>query len=386
MKSNLIVMKFGGTSVADRERLLSVSKIIKEKISSGSKVIAVVSAQGNTTDDLLSLSGKITDKPSLRELDVLLSTGEQVSIALLSMTLESVGVRAISLTGWQAGIKTCNCYSNAKILDIFTYRIEHELENYDAIIVAGFQGLNQDEDITTMGRGGSDTSAVAIAAAMKAKECLIYTDVDGVYTADPRVVKDARKISEISYDSMIKMADMGAKVLNKRSVRLAKKYGVEISVLNSMSKSRGTRVKEVDFDANPISSLAVEKDLTILKFKPENFDFIFEKITKSKIGHISDLFFERSFALLLLKCENLKALESTLSGFDSRFCQIDKNMSRISVICNNQDIIYESFFKIKKITENPKIRYVHIRDCISIVLETDFSDYFTDNIYKMLQS
>ena len=160
------VMKFGGTSVENHERLLSVAKIIKKEVSLGKKVIAVVSAQGDTTDNLLALSKKITNTPNLRELDVLLSTGEQISIALLAMTLESIGVKAISLTGWQAGIKTCSNYSNARILDIFTDRIENELKNHDATIIAGFQGINENDDITTMGRGGSDTTAVAIAAAI----------------------------------------------------------------------------------------------------------------------------------------------------------------------------------------------------------------------------
>ena len=383
MKSNLVVMKFGGTSVKNQERLLSVSKIIKKEIISGKKVISVVSAKGDKTDELISLSKKITNNPNLRELDVLLSTGEQISIALLSMTLESIGVKAISLTGWQAGIITCNCYSSAKILDIFTDRIEKELENHDAIIIAGFQGLNKNEDITTMGRGGSDTSAVAIAAAMNAKECLIYTDVDGVYTADPRIVKNAKKIKEISYDDMIKMADMGAQVLNKRSVRLAKKYNIEISVLNSKStsKNQGTKVKEVDFNANPVTSLAIEKDLFLLKFKSENFDFIFEKIQKNKIN-ISDLFFEKSYCLILLNTNYRKKIQELFNN--SKNYEINLNLSKISVICTNQDIIFENFLKIKKLLKNIKIKYSYVCEYISIILESKFTDSILNKIYDAL--
>ena len=384
--SNLIVMKFGGTSVENQERLLSVSKIIQKEINSGKKVIAVVSAQGDTTDKLLELSKKITNNPDLRELDVLLSTGEQISIALLAMTLQSIGIKAISLTGWQAGITTCNCYSSAKILDIFTDRINNELKNHDAIIIAGFQGINKNEDITTMGRGGSDTSAVAISAALNAKECLIYTDVDGVYTADPRIIKNAKKIKEISYDNMINMSDMGAQVLNKRSVRLAKKYGVEISVLNSMSKNPGTKIKkikEVDFSANPVASLVIQKDLFLLKIKSKKFDNIFEKIQKNKIN-ISDIFFENSFCLMLLNQNYLNQIQELFVNFKDY--EINLNLSKISIICTNQDIIFEIFAKIKKITKNIKIKYAYVCEYISIILESKFNSSIINKIHDSVCS
>ena len=381
MRYDLIVMKFGGTSIENQERLLSVAKIIKKEVSLGKKVIAVVSAQGDTTDNLLALSKKITNTPNLRELDVLLSTGEQISIALLAMTLESIGVKAVSLTGWQAGIKTCSNYSNARILDIFTDRIENELKNHDAIIIAGFQGINENDDITTMGRGGSDTTAVAIAAAINAKECLIYTDVDGVYTADPRIVKNAKKIKEVSYDYMIKMADMGAQVLNKRSVRLAKKYGVEISVLSSILKNQGTKVREVDLNAKPVTSLTVEKDLFLLKFKSKDFDFVSGKIKKNKIN-VSDIFFKGPFCSILLNQTYLKQIQELFVDFEDY--ETELNLSKISVICTNQDIIFDIFSKIKKASENIPIKYANVREYISIILESKFNFCLVNKMHDLI--
>ena len=381
MRYDLIVMKFGGTSVENQERLLSVAKIIKKEVALGKKVIAVVSAQGDTTDNLLALSQKITNTPNLRELDVLLSTGEQISIALLAMTLESIDVKAISLTGWQAGIKTCSNYSNARILDIFTDRIENELENHDAIIIAGFQGINENDDITTMGRGGSDTTAVAIAAAMNAKECLIYTDVDGVYMADPRIVKNAKKIKEVSYDYMIKIADMGARVLNKRSVRLAKKYGVEISVLSSILNNQGTKVREVDFYTKPITSLTVEKDLFLLKFKSKDFDFVFEKIQKREIN-VLDIFFEELFCSVLLNQIYLKQIQELF--VDLKDYETELNLSKISIICSNQDTIFDIFPKVKKASENIPIKYANVREYISIILESKFNSYLANKIHDLV--
>lgn len=381
MRYDLIVMKFGGTSVENQERLLSVAKIIKKEVSLGKKVIAVVSAQGDTTDNLLALSKKITNTPNLRELDVLLSTGEQISIALLAMTLESIGVKAVSLTGWQAGIKTCSNYSNARILDIFTDRIENELKNHDAIIVAGFQGINENDNITTMGRGGSDTTAVAIAAAINAKECLIYTDVDGVYTADPRIVKNAKKIKEVSYDYMIKMADMGAQVLNKRSVRLAKKYGVEISVLSSILKNQGTKVREVDLNAKPVTSLTVEKDLFLLKFKSKDFDFVSEKIKKNKIN-VSDIFFKGPFCSILLNQTHLRQIQELFVDFKDY--ETELNLSKISLICTNQDIIFDIFSKVKKASENIPIKYANVCEYISIILESKFNSYLANKMHDLV--
>ena len=241
----LIVQKFGGSSVADRERIFNVARIVANTRNAGNDVVVVVSAQGDTTDDLIEKAAEITHDPSQREMDMLLSTGEQISIALLAMALDSIGTPAISLTGWQAGFRTNRAYTKARITKLDTERIESELARNRVVVVAGFQGLNRMDDITTLGRGGSDTSAVAIAAALHADRCQIYTDVEGVYTADPRHIKNARKLQEISFDEMLELASLGAQVLNNRSVELAKKYGVELEVLSSLNPIPGTIVKEV---------------------------------------------------------------------------------------------------------------------------------------------
>ena len=244
----LIVQKFGGSSVRDAEHVMNVARIIADTRKAGNDVVVVVSAQGDTTDDLLTKAAEITDAPSLREMDMLLASGEQISIALLAMALSKLGVQAISLTGWQAGFRTDRAYNKARIKTVDTERVESELARNRVVIVAGFQGLNRLEDITTLGRGGSDTSAVALAAALHADLCKIYTDVEGVYTADPRKVPNARKLNEITFDEMLELASLGAQVLNNRSVELAKKYGVELEVLSSLKMVPGTLVKEVTKD------------------------------------------------------------------------------------------------------------------------------------------
>lgn len=241
----LIVQKFGGTSVADAERLRNVARIVTDTYQKGNSVVVVVSAQGDTTDDLLEKAREINEKPSKREMDVLLSTGEQISISLLAMAIEKLGFPVISLTGWQAGFLSNSTYGNARIRRINKERLTNELDKGRIVIVAGFQGINRYDDITTLGRGGSDTSAVAIAAVLKADLCQIYTDVDGVYTADPRIVKNARKLDEITFDEMLELASLGAQVLQVRSVELAKKYNVNLEVLSSLERKPGTVVKEV---------------------------------------------------------------------------------------------------------------------------------------------
>lgn len=241
----LIVQKFGGTSVANRDRLFNVAKIVTETYDKGNNVVVVVSAQGDTTDDLIEKAAEINPNPSKREMDMLLSTGEQISISLLAMAIESMGYPVVSLTGWQAGFLTNSQYGDARIRKIDGERLHVELDKKNIVIVAGFQGLNRFDDITTLGRGGSDTSAVALAASLHADLCQIYTDVDGVYTADPRLVKDAVKLSEISFDEMLELATLGAQVLHNRSVEMAKKYNVKLEVLSSLERKPGTQVKEV---------------------------------------------------------------------------------------------------------------------------------------------
>ena len=238
-------MKFGGSSVGDAERMKRVAKRIVDKKREGHRVIAVVSAMGDTTDDLIDLSKQIADQsPSPREMEMLLTTGEQVSIALLSMAIQSLGEPAISFTGWQAGINTEPVHSKARITDIRPKRVLDALDRGFIAVVAGFQGMTSDGEITTLGRGGSDTTAVALAAAVKADLCEIYTDVDGVYSTDPRIVKVARKLKEISYDEMLELANLGAAVLHPRAVEYAKHYQVPLVVRSSFTGNEGTSVKE----------------------------------------------------------------------------------------------------------------------------------------------
>lgn len=241
---SLIVKKFGGSSVADAALVMNVARRVTDTYKEGNSVVVVVSAQGDTTDDLIEKANEINPKHSKREMDMLLSTGEQISIALLAMAIEKLGFPVVSLTGWQLGMKTDSNYGSARIQKIDTERIKKELDKNNIVVVAGFQGINRFGDITTLGRGGSDTSAVAIAAALHADKCEIYTDVDGVYTADPRIVPDAKKLNEITYDEMLELASLGANVLHNRSVELAKKYRVNLEVKSSFEKVPGTVVKE----------------------------------------------------------------------------------------------------------------------------------------------
>lgn len=241
----LIVQKFGGSSVADAAKVMNVAERITETYRAGNRVVAVVSAQGDTTDDLIEKANEINPDASKREMDMLLSSGEQISIALLAMAIEKIGCPVVSLTGWQAGFNTNATSGNARINNIDTERMRSELDRRKIIVVAGFQGIDKYDDITTLGRGGSDTSAVAIAAALHADKCEIYTDVDGVYTADPRICENAKKLDEITYDEMLELASLGANVLHNRSVEMAKKYNVELEVKSSFERVPGTLVKEV---------------------------------------------------------------------------------------------------------------------------------------------
>ncbi|WBY63983.1 MAG: Aspartokinase [Thermocaproicibacter melissae] len=258
----LIVQKFGGSSVADKDRLFNVADIVTRTYEAGNKVIVVVSAQGDTTDDLIAKAKEINEDASKREMDMLLTAGEQMSAALLAMAIEKLGYPVISLLGWQAGFITSSAYGSARIKRIEPDRIRKELDKKNIVVVTGFQGINRYDDMTTLGRGGSDTSAVALAAAMHADLCQIYTDVEGVFTADPRKVKNARKLSEISYDEMLELASLGAQVLNNRSVEMAKKYGIELEVLSSLTRKPGTIVKEaVKMEEMLISGVAKDEDV-----------------------------------------------------------------------------------------------------------------------------
>ena len=262
----LIVQKFGGSSVADAEKIRNVARIITDTYQKGNNVVAVLSAQGDTTDDLIEKAAEINPNASKRELDMLLSTGEQISCSLCAMAIEALGYPVVSLTGWQAGFRTNSGYGNARIKRVQAERIRTELDRRRIVIVTGFQGINKYDDITTLGRGGSDTSAVAIAAALNADLCQIFTDVDGVYTADPRLVPTARKLDEITYDEMLELATLGAQVLHNRSVEMAKRYGVNLEVLSSFSGQPGTKVKEVvkTMEKSHISGIAKDKNIARL--------------------------------------------------------------------------------------------------------------------------
>ncbi len=288
---SLIVKKFGGTSVANAERVFNVANLVVEDYKKGNDVIVVVSAQGDTTDDLIAKAKEINpDGCSKREMDVLLCAGEQISIALLAMAIEKLGFPVISLLGWQAGFNTDSNHTYARIKKITKERIQTELAKKKIVVVAGFQGINKYDDITTLGRGGSDTSAVALAAALNAKRCQIYTDVDGVYSADPRKVSTAIKMDEIAYDEMLELATLGAQVLNNRSVEMAKKYNVELEVLSSLENKPGTIVKEnVKMEKTLIRGVAKDTNVTTisvvgLKDSPGIAFKVFNKLAQHNIN------------------------------------------------------------------------------------------------------
>ncbi len=257
----LIVKKFGGSSVADKERIFHVAKRCAKDYREGNQLIIVLSAMGKTTDGLIEKAHEIDPNPPKRELDMLLTTGEQVSVALMAMAFHVLGIPAVSLNAAQVAMHTTSVYGAAKLKRIDTERIRHELDSRRVVIITGFQGVNKYEDLTTLGRGGSDTTAVALAAALHADACEIYTDVDGVYTADPRIVPDAIKLKEVSYDEMLELASLGAKVLHNRSVEMAKKYGVQLVVLSSLTEEPGTVVKEnARVERMLISGVAADKN------------------------------------------------------------------------------------------------------------------------------
>ncbi|MBR6523861.1 MAG: aspartate kinase [Clostridia bacterium] len=286
----LIVQKFGGSSVANAEKIFNVAGRVTETYDAGNDVIVVVSAMGDTTDDLIELAQQINPNGSKREMDMLLSTGEQVTISLLAIAIEKMGYPVISLTGWQIGMKTDSHYSNARIHKVDAERIHTELDKKRIVIVAGFQGINKFDDITTLGRGGSDTTAVAIAAALHADLCEIYTDVDGVYTTDPRICKNAKKLETVSYDEMLELASLGANVLHNRSVEMAKKYHVNMAVKSSFNKVEGTYVKEADkVEKMMVKGVARDNDVARiavvgLEDRPGTAFNIFSKLAKEKIN------------------------------------------------------------------------------------------------------
>ena len=343
----LIVQKFGGTSVRDRDRIFNVARIVANTRNAGNDVVVVVSAQGDTTDDLIQKAAEITSDPSEREMDMLLNSGEMISISLLAMALMEIGVPAVSLTGWQAGFQTDRAYSKARIKRLECERIESELARNRVVVVAGFQGLNKMEDLTTLGRGGSDTSAVAIAAALHADRCQIFTDVEGVYTADPRKLPNARKLEEITFDEMLELASLGAQVLNNRSVELAKKYNVELEVLSSLNPVPGTLVKEATkaMEGMLIKGVAKDEDVAVVTLVgvpdvPGTSFKVFSLLAQKKIN--VDIILQSTgrdgnkdliFTVPRSEAENTrKLLDENVSRFGGSEVEIKTGVAKVSIV------------------------------------------------------
>ena len=343
----LIVQKYGGSSVADAEKIKNVARRIAQAKDEGNQVVVVVSAMGDTTDELIELAYQIADQPSARELDVLLSTGEIVSSTLLAMALHSMGYGAISLTGAQAGIKTDNTYSRARIVGIEAKRVVKELEHGNIVIVAGFQGITDELDVTTLGRGGSDTTAVALAASLGAEVCQIYTDVEGVYTADPRLVPKAQKLAEISYEEMLELATYGAKVLHPRAVELGEQFSIPILVASSFTDSPGTLIRggasmEV---RNKVSGIAYDLDVAKITVvgvpdRPGIAAAIFQPLAaagisvdtivqNASIENITDLTFTVAKGDLPEAMEVVKPIAEEIGA---RECVSDSRLGKVSII------------------------------------------------------
>ena len=343
----LIVQKYGGTSVADAERIKNVARRIAQARDKGDQVVVVVSAMGDTTDDLIELAYQVSKQPDSREFDVLLSTGEMVSSTLLAMALEDMGYEAISLSGAQAGIQTDATYSRARILKIESKRVIKELEKGNIVIVAGFQGVTEDMDITTLGRGGSDTTAVALAASLKAEVCQIYTDVDGVYTADPRLISEAQKLTEISYEEMLEMANYGARVMHPRAVELGEVYNIPILVASSFNQRPGTLIhREVSMEVrNKVRGIAHDLDvakITVIGVpdRPGIAAAIFQSLAKAGISvdtivqnaginNVADLTFT------VVKGDLAKAMEvmqPVCQSLGASRCITDSKLGSVSII------------------------------------------------------
>ncbi|SFA83152.1 aspartate kinase [Acetitomaculum ruminis DSM 5522] len=341
----LIVKKFGGTSVANKERIFNVAKRCIEDYKEGHDVIVVLSAMGDSTDELIEKAKDINPNPSKRELDMLLTTGEQISVSLMAMAMGALGVPAISLNAAQVAMHTTSSYGNARLKRIDSERIRNELDARKIVIVTGFQGVNKFEDLTTLGRGGSDTTAVALAAALHADKCEIFTDVEGVYTADPRKIEKAKKLNEITYDEMLELATLGAQVLHNRSVEMAKKYGVTLVVRSSLNSNEGTIVKEeVDVESMLISGVAADKNtarISVIGVSNEpgiafkifnslakhniNVDIILQSVGRDGTKDIS----------FTVEKENLKEAVDVLESGKAVKCQkieTDEKVAKVSIV------------------------------------------------------
>ena len=335
----LIVKKFGGTSVGDKERIMNVARRCAEDFKKGNDIVLVLSAMGKTTDELIAKAKDINPNPPKRELDMLLTTGEQISVAMMAMAFDTMDIPAISLNAFQVRMHTTRVHGNARLKRIDTDRIMHELEHRRIVIVTGFQGVNKYDNYTTLGRGGSDTTAVALAAALHADACEIYTDVDGVYTADPRIVPKARKLDEITYDEMLDLATLGAGVLHNRSVEMAKKYGVQLVVRSSLNDHEGTIVKEeTSVERMLISGVALDRNTARisvigLKDEPGMAFRLFNMLAKEGINV--------DVILQSIGRENSKDISFTVSRdeADQAVKIIEANKARIgcnSISCNKE--------------------------------------------------
>ena len=395
----LIVKKFGGTSVANTERLKNVADIITKTYEKGNDVVVVVSAQGDTTDEFIEKARQVNPNPSKREMDMLLTAGEQISASLLAMTIEEMGYPVISLLGWQAGFFTSANNGSARIERVDPARIKRELDQKRIVIVTGFQGVNRYQDMTTLGRGGSDTSAVAIAASMHADLCQIYTDVEGVFTADPRKIKDARKLDVISYDEMLELATLGAQVLNNRSVEMAKKYGVELEVLSSLTRKPGTIVREANkMEEMLISGIAKDNEVarvsiigvpdrpglafkifTKLAAKEINVDIILQSIGRNNTKDIS---FTIPESQLDETMEILRTYVETIGAADAVY---DGNVSKVSVVGAGMEThpgvaaqMFEALFDA-----NINIQMISTSEIkISVLISRDDADQAVTAIHK----
>ena len=342
----LIVKKFGGTSVANKERIFNVARRCVEEYNKGNDVVVVLSAMGKYTDELISMAQDINEKPPKREMDMLFTIGEQMSVALMAMAFNKMGIPAISLNAYQIKMHTTSTHGNARLKKIDTVRIRRELENRNIVVVTGFQGVNKYDDYTTLGRGGSDTTAVALAAALHADACEIYTDVDGIYTADPRKVANAKKLKEITYDEMLDLATLGAGVLHNRSVEMAKKYGVPLVVRSSMSESEGTIVKEdVTVERMLISGVALDTSavriaLIGLKDELSTAFKVFDLLAKNRInvdvilqaiGRVGKK--DISFTVNANDLDDaLAVLEASKARLGYEEIQADRNIAKLSIV------------------------------------------------------
>lgn len=384
-----IVMKFGGTSVATTEKIANVARRISIEKAKGHDVVVVVSAMGKATDDLVNLAVELSETPTKREMDMLLSTGEQVTMSLLAIKLNAMGIDAISLTGWQAGLHTDNVHRNAKVLQLDPIKILGLLNDNKVVIVAGFQGATEDNEITTLGRGGSDTTAVAIAASIEADICDIYTDVDGVYTSDPRFISNARMLSELEYDEMLELANLGAGVLHPRAVEFAKNYKIPLRVRSSYTDEEGTILKEeVDVENNLIvRGVAFESDIVRLTIEYDvpfngslasifttlaanniNVDIIVQSIVDGVKPAVSFSIKKESLA------EAITVLESNKQTLGFTFADFEVGLSKVSIVgsgmVSNPGVAAQMFDRLRK--ENIPVKMVSTSEIkVSVVVPQD---------------